>query len=162
MAALTTIVVVTLGAALWRELNLDRMYAAIPGAPTGDLVAMQARLATIDTMIDRNPLWIGMFDAGRERSQLRTDIDRLEAARAANERKLALERARIETLANAERTRAQLLAEQSDFNQALSHLQLSLQYAPPEWEHRDQVQRDIASIVAWQRKTPQTAQAARK
>ena len=53
IAALTALIAATLGAACWREFDIDAMYAAIPQAPKGDVVAMQARLTTIDAMIDR-------------------------------------------------------------------------------------------------------------
>lgn len=157
---LTAAVIVLVGAAsaaVWRELTLDQAYASVPPAATGDVPAMQARLAAIDTMIEEHPLWLSMWEAGRERSRLRTEIERCESERAARERKLAEERARIETLAEGERARARLYAEQYEFSRALDHFRNALQHAPPDWAYRAQVQRDIDAILEWQKRKGQLA-----
>lgn len=159
IAAVSLLLACALGGAVWREFDLDRKYDELPGAPQGDLAAMHARLEALDELIDGNPLWFGMYQAGRERSQLRSEVDRLDGARAEAERLAAAERARIEIVAEAERSKARLLAEQFQFNQALEHLQISLQNAPPDWQYRGQVERDILSIREWQGRAQGTVRA---
>jgi Flp pilus assembly protein TadD len=148
--AIATVAVVAVAGVVVREARLDAEYATVPEAPGGDLAALQVRMNSIDEMIESNPLWLGMFQAGRERSRLRTEITRIQMARAEKEREAAAERARIETLAEAERSQGRLLAEQSQFDQALEHFQLALRHAPPDWKHRAEVQRDVDAILEWQ------------
>jgi tetratricopeptide (TPR) repeat protein len=145
-------------AAVMRNNRIDERYAALPAAADNDADAMRARLAAIDELVDESPLWLGMWAASRERTRLRTAIDRDESKRAELARKTADERARRETQADAERTRARMAAERSEFAEALVHLQGALQHAPPEWPHRAQVERDIQAILEWQRSEAPLAQ----
>jgi predicted nucleic acid-binding Zn-ribbon protein len=141
---------------------VDQQYAAIPAADGTDLPGMRERLAALDGVIESNPLWLGMWSAGRERSKLRTDIDRLEARRAEAERKVNEDRARQQSLAESERTRARMLAEQYQFSQALEHFRLALSSAPEDWQHRMEVQRDVDAILQWQRENPVALQGEHK
>jgi tetratricopeptide (TPR) repeat protein len=147
---------------IWREQYVDQQYAAIPAADGTDLPGMRERLAALDGVIESNPLWLGMWSAGRERSKLRTDIDRLEARRAEAERKVNEDRARQQSLAESERTRARMLAEQYQFSQALEHFRLALSSAPEDWQHRMEVQRDVDAILQWQRENPVALQGEHK
>ena len=140
---------------VWRESYIADMYAGVPLAKEGDLEAMQHRYDAIDQLINKNFLWLGVFDAGQERARLRTELDRIGAERAEADRKASEERTRIETLAESERNNARMMAERYQFNDALEHLRLALSYAPEDWQHRGEVQRDIDAILKWQAAHPQ-------
>lgn len=156
--AAAVLVAVAIGWGLvWRETSVDEAYAAIPGASMDNVEDMQRRLTAVDAHIESNPMWLGMWSAGRERSRLRNEIERFKAAQAAADRLASAERTRQETLAEAERTRARLYAEQYEFARALDHFKNSMEHAPPEWVHRAQVQRDIDAIVEWQAQQAQLA-----
>lgn len=154
------LVVCGIGAGVvYRELYVHRLYANLPLAQDGDLDSLRLRLANIDALIARNPLWLGMFQAGRERSKLRTDITKLEA--------WLDDKARIEENALAEhqvlidsiRTRAILLVQQDDFAGALEQFERALEEAPEDWEYRERVETDVAAIREYLAEHEQAAEA---
>lgn len=138
-------------AAWWRESKIDSAYAALPAAAPGDVESQRVRLAELDGLIESSPLWLGLWSAGRERAELRSVVDRVDSLRAAETARLAQERARTLILAESERSRANEYAQQYEFDLALEHFSNSLSHAPQDWEHRAQVERDIAALVEWQR-----------
>ena len=134
---------------VYRELHIQREYASLAPAQEGDLVSLRDRLERLNTLIAGNPLWLGMFAAGRERSELRTQIDRIEASLAERARARLEERARAETTAEAARLRGRMAAEHMDFDSALEEFQLALQVSPADWAPRAQIETDIRAIQAW-------------
>jgi tetratricopeptide (TPR) repeat protein len=134
---------------VWREMRIEDEYHALPGARAGDVRAMRERLAQLDSWMDDNPIWLGMLDAVRERSRLRTEIEKIEAAAHEQERQQAAARARAETSAEAERVLGRRAAERSEFAEARKHFEQALKVAPPNWAPRAQVETDIAAIDAW-------------
>jgi tetratricopeptide (TPR) repeat protein len=134
----------------FRELHVRRLYQALPEVRADDLDSLGTRLAAIDALLAGNPLWLGMFEASRERAQLRTRIDQIEARRAAADRQAADREAEARMMADSARTRAVLLLDQRDFPAAAAELRRALEFAPPDWQHRGRVEADLAAILAWQ------------
>jgi tetratricopeptide (TPR) repeat protein len=149
------LVVVALGAAygiVWREMHIEADYAALTAAKDGDVASMQRRLSELDAWIASNPLWLGMFDAGRERGRLRTELEKIEAAERESAQQRVAAHVRAEAVAESERVLGRRAAEQSDFAGAREHFQKALEAAPADWKPRLQVQTDIEAIGAWQQK----------
>jgi tetratricopeptide (TPR) repeat protein len=153
IAALVTVLTGAAFAIAWREQRIESEYAQLPIAAPNDYAGMKAQLAVLDEWISKNPLWIGMFDASGERARLRTDIEKIDSARHAEERIAAATRAKQETAAEAERVLGRKAAEQNDFAAAFEHFQRALQAAPTDWAPRQQVQTDLQAIAAWQQRT---------
>lgn len=132
--------------AVWRESWLNEQYQSLPPAVEGSTESLETRLAAIDSIIDRNPLWLGAFRASQERSELRASITRLEAAdaraRMAAEAELARQRDEAESL----RLRYRLAVEQGEIDAALGYLQRVLEAAPPDWEERPRLEADLEAL----------------
>lgn len=142
------LLVVGAKAALWREQGLTERYRGLPAAADDDRAALERRLASIDALIGENPLWLGAFEASRERRELRARLLQLE--REATEAALAADVERMQRLdaADSARTRARTLIEQRQFAAAIEHLREALRAAPPDWVERAQVEADLAALQA--------------
>ena len=132
-----------------REQRIEAEYAQLPHTDARDVAQMRAQLQVLDEWIAKNPLWLGMFDAGRERSRLRTDIEQIEAAQHEAQRLALATHAKQEIAAEAERVLGRNAAEHNDFAVAHEHFQRALELAPADWAARAQVQTDVAAITAW-------------
>jgi len=141
-----------------REQRIEAEYAQLPKVQGKDVEAMRAQLQLLDGWIAKNPLWLGMFDAGRERSRLRTDIEQIEAAQHEAQRLALATHAKQEIAAEAERVLGRQFAEHSDFASAHEHFQRALELAPADWKQRAQVQTDVAALAAWLQKNEVTQQ----
>jgi tetratricopeptide (TPR) repeat protein len=148
--AISLLAIAAVTGVVWREQDIRRQYGELPSAQ-GDVASVRRRLQAVDELVEKNLLWVGMFDASEERVRLRTEIERLEAERISQERKVAEERMRALTLAESERSQARTFAERYQFEQALIHLQAAIAAAPQEWEHRKEVERDIQAIEEWRK-----------
>ncbi len=146
LVLLALAVPVALAAAVMREQRLVHEFDALPHATTGDLPSMRSRLDALELFVADTPVWHGAFQALSERTKLRVDVNELEtAAQLERERQEAAQREVYER-ADVLRRRARMNAEVGDFASALSDYRASLQDAPPEWEHRERVERDIEAI----------------
>ena len=147
VAALTLLACGLVVGAFFRELHLQRMYANLPEARVRDVESYQARLTGIDALIASNPLWLGMFEAGRERASLRGEIDKMGARMAEQARTEANQRAELEALLDWYRARGLMFVQQDNFRDALEQYQLALSEAPEGWEHRERVESDVEAIA---------------
>lgn len=132
-----------------REWLIGQRYATLPETKPGDIASMQLRLEELDHLIAANPLWLGMFRAGRERVRLRTGIDKLQALAAEQDRIAMEERETRVQMADSARMVARMAAEQGAFDRALAKFREALRVAPPEWEPRERVESDIQAIEDW-------------
>lgn len=146
IAAVLLVVVGMAVGVVFRELHIQNNYASLMPQRGDDRVALQSRLDKLDELINANPLWLGMFQAGRERADLKKSISELdskaaqEALRAADAHKESL------MAADASRTRGLLLLEQRDFAGAQSHFSEALENAPADWAERERVVADLKAI----------------
>jgi tetratricopeptide (TPR) repeat protein len=154
--------VTVLGAAAFgvvlREQRIEAEYAKLPHGESKDVAALRAQLQLLDGWIAKNPLWLGMFDAGRERSRLRTGIEQIEAAEHEAQRAALAAHAKQEIAAEAERVLGRRAAEHNDFAGAHEHFARALEIAPADWAARGQVQTDVTAIAAWIERNPVTPQ----
>jgi tetratricopeptide (TPR) repeat protein len=131
---------------VYRELHVQRAYQSLEPAVSGDLDSLRARIGALDSLISKNRLWLGVFEAGRERAAIRGEIDRIEAKQAEIARELADRRAEQAMVTDAARTRGILMLEEHDFEGAAAQFEAALETAPLDWEHRARLEADIAAI----------------
>ena len=158
VAALLTVLGAALVGVVMREQRIEEEYAALPKLKGKDVEAMRAQLQLLDGWIAKNPLWLGMFDAGRERSRLRTDIEQTEAAQHEAQRVAMAAHAKQEIAAEAERVLGRQMAEHGDFAAAHEHFQRALELAPADWKAREQVRTDVEALASWLQKNEVTQQ----
>lgn len=143
----TVFVLATLGFVGWREWNLRESFLAIQDADENRLESLNARIASIDGLVQSNPLWLGRLLASRERVRLKSSVA------AVNKRLEELARIAAEqaerSLAQAElaRLRGRAAVDNQDLTQALDEFRAALELAPQGWEHTARLERDIAALV---------------
>lgn len=136
--------------AVWHEREIGARYAALAPADSTNVQSVRTRLHGVDDLIESNPLWIGKFDASKERSRLRAEIQRFEAAESEQKRAQVDEQARNLELAESARQRGRQYAEQGAYGEALIQLESALASAPADWEPREKVEIDVRALRQWQ------------
>jgi len=140
--------VITVGVV--REKSLYDDFASLPPAQRGDLPSTAERLSRVDGMLAAHRPWLGMFQVTNERNDLRSEVIRLESM-AAKRRQKELEREQQDLLVlEAAREDGLKHARRNEFAAAQADFQRALELAPPDWEHREKVLRDLAALEAWQ------------
>lgn len=140
---LISVVLTTIGA---REKTIYDAYNRLPDADSGDIAIMRERLTRIDTMITDNKAWLGMFQAISDRNRLRRNIDVFEVRRAEKVRREREQYKQRKTMAEAARVSGLLHVRRSEYAKGLDDLKKSLELSPEQWEHREQVEVDIAAL----------------
>ncbi len=137
-----------------REQKVRDRWDALPQAVVGDATSLQSRLDAIEGLLAQEHYWGGVFQAWRERDQLRAQVQRLqdEAARAARTASLQ----KLERMQDAEdvRLRGMLNVKSGKFDEALGDLRQALELGGERWEQRQRVLRDISAIEAWKAGKP--------
>lgn len=142
-----SVVVLGLGVGfVFRELHVARSYEQLEIAAPGDVESLRHRLSSLDSLIAGNPLWLGMFKAGRERADIRAEIDVLEAEQAESARLEADRVAELKIHAESARMRGLLLVEQREFGAAAAEFRRALELAPSDWGHTQRLEADLAAI----------------
>lgn len=132
-----------------REVRIHRSYNELVKADAADVNTLYERKAGIEELIKDHRLWIGWMAALSERDALTERIADLEREND-RERKAFDTRVQRETeLAEAARQRGLLKSEDGDFSGALQDFENALQHAASDWEHRDQVEADVAALRTW-------------
>ena len=147
IAAVMTVVIGLAVGVVFRELHIQTTYADLAPQSDESRDALQARLGNLDQLINDNPLWLGMFQASRERADLKARIALLDAAAAEAAQGLADERANMLMRAEAARTRGLLFLEQRDFEGAERAFARALELAPEDWDQRTRVHADREAIA---------------
>jgi hypothetical protein len=132
-----------------REQRVRDRWEALPQAIGNDRNALQARLDSIETLLAQEHAWGGVFQAWRERDELRARIQHVEEEAARAERAATL--LKLERVQQAEdiRLRGMLSVKNGHFEEALTDLRQALELGGEQWEQRPRVQRDISAIEAW-------------
>lgn len=136
----------SLSALFMRERSIDGEYASLPAIESTDVTSMQARLSGIDGLLDDNKLWFGMLGVMDERSELRKQVDQLEAREAKRERKLDQVAYQRQALAESARLEALDLVNRAEYADALYQFQRSLELSAPDWDRRERVSANIVAI----------------
>lgn len=126
----------------------DRFYS-IPVAEEGNLKSMKARLGTLETFVEEHPVWHGSLGVLRERTQLRIEVERLEVVENAEREKRIQSIQHLAEEADLSRSRGMELADKGDLRGALAQFQRALEFAAPDWEERERVERDVAAITEY-------------
>jgi tetratricopeptide (TPR) repeat protein len=144
---LVLLVPLALTALVMREKSLRERYLELPPAAQGDLTSMRERLGAVETFLSDHRVWHGSLMVLSERSDLRIEIDKLELneerRREADLRSEIDRRETVELL----RERGRMAVNRGDYESALADFQEALELAPPDWEHRERVSRDVAAII---------------
>jgi len=153
--ALSLILVGVLGYGLVRrEQSVRERWDAIPSAESGDLAALHGRLDAIEALVNQEHFWGGVFQAWRERDQLRARITRIEEENARTARTAALQKQERQQTAEDVRLRGMLSVKSGRFEEALVDLRQALELGGEHWEQRQRVLTDISAIESWKAKKP--------
>ena len=147
IAAVMTVVIGLAVGVVFRELHIQKTYSQLSPQTGEDREALEIRLANLDSLINDNPLWLGMFPASRERADLRRQVAELDAAAAEEAQRLADEYSNKLMRAEAARTRGLLFLEQRDFEGAERAFERALELAPADWNQRSRVEADRLAIA---------------
>lgn len=133
-----------------REWRLEERYRGLPPVEDNDLASMETRLAGVESLIETNKFWIGMFRVVSERGRL-VEAIRQHSVRA-QDRQLEdhILRMRKSDMADAARTKGLAAVDRGDLDDALVDFKRALDLAGEDWQHRARVQADIDAIEAWQ------------
>ena len=145
-AGIVLVLIGVVAGLIGRELHVQRQFSALEPAEQGELDSLQLRLGGLDRLISANPLWIGMFEAGRERAELRAEIERLHARQAEQDRKQAARRAERLIRADSSQVRARQLLESRDYAGAIEQYEQALRAAPADWSQRKRVEADLTAV----------------
>lgn len=132
-----------------REMHIENAYRELPAVDENDLPGLQARLASLDGLVDQHRFWIGMFRPISERRQVEEAIEVLRSREQDAVREREREVQHREMLADAARERGLLAAERGDFDSALADLRSALELADETWAPRERVVADIEAIEKW-------------
>ena len=146
LAAVMFIVVGLAVGVVFRELHIQNTYATLTPQHGQDHASLQQRLENLDRMLTANPLWLGMFQAGRERAELKKQISELEFQAEEDALKAAEAKKQQIMSADAARTRGLLSLEERDFPGAQREFAKALELAPAEWAERTRVVADMKAI----------------
>jgi hypothetical protein len=94
-------------------------------------------------------VWAGLVAARAEVKSLQGQIDDLNLAEARRLREEELERRRLAVLAEDARLRAVMHFERGEMDKALLDFRRAYSLGASDWEHRDQIAREIEALQAW-------------
>lgn len=129
-----------------RDMQISQEYRELPAARQGDRQSLEQRLASVDALIQGNPLWLGMFAAGRERGELRSEIERLHAQEAREARQVEDQLTERRIHAETALVRARRAVEALDMKGAIEQYELALGVAPEDWSERERAEADLAAV----------------
>ena len=135
-----------IGLVVVRDLQIRSEYEALQPAEPGNRASLEARLASLDQLIESNPLWHGMFEAGRERADLRSQVERLVAREIEVARRDEDERTERRIQAETALVLARRMVETLDFDGAAAQYRLALESAPENWSERERTEVDLAAV----------------
>jgi len=155
VAAFVLVLAACVAGLVWRENGVNQRFAAIPPAPSGDIVGMRARLESIDTLLAEERVWLGMASALTQRTELQREVSDLEMRQSAQKSAVVQQKTRSSDLAEASRSRGMLLAQQGRFEDALVDLRRALELGGPEWFGRSDAETNASAIAEWLEKRPE-------
>jgi tetratricopeptide (TPR) repeat protein len=129
-----------------REYNVSREFKTLPPSRPGDVASIQMRLAGLDDFITDKWVWMGLFDAVKQREKLRDEIVEIERKHKRTMEEEAETRQRLFEMVEAARMRGLRHVERDELEEGLADFKRALRMSTPEWEHRDRVVADIAAL----------------
>jgi tetratricopeptide (TPR) repeat protein len=145
VTALTAFVTMVVG----REVSIHRQMGALPIVREDDHAGLEARRASIETLVEHHGIWTGVMAAREEIEAITVKISQIEAAREDDLKRQAAAHANLTAQAEAERMEGLVLSEKGDFEGALGSFSNALELAPVDWDYRDRVQTDVTALRKW-------------
>lgn len=137
-----------------REQRVRDAWYALPQAVASNPASLQTRLSAVEALLAREQFWGGVFQAWRERDQLRAQIQHLQDEAALKARDAALHQKERMQEAEDVRVRGMLSVKNGKFDEALADLRQALELGGEHWEQRQRVLADISAIETWKAKKP--------
>ena len=140
-----------------REVKIYDEVSSVPPARAGDLDSLRARHDAINGLLRQHHFWTGAFQARGELADLTVAIHEQERTHQEREQERQREVKRVREEAEAARSRGLVCAERGDYPLALLQFRRALEladslgdeaYEGGEWEHREQVLKDIEALQA--------------
>ncbi len=141
-----------LTAAVGREVKVHREFAQLAPADPDQPETLYQRREALEKFIATHRVWLGVLSATSERDELTQAIADHEREVARREHAQEAKKRRQNELAEAARMRGLMFAEREDFERALVDFEKALSLTDDQWEHRAQVEADVAAIRAWKAK----------
>jgi tetratricopeptide (TPR) repeat protein len=139
-----------LTALVGREVQIRREYSALVEIDDSNPDTLYQRKQGVESVIAGHRFWIGLFSATAERDDLTQRIAEYEREASRRARAQESEDVRRTEMADAARLRALMYSERGDFSKALSDFEKALSLARDGWEHRAQVEADVAALRTWE------------
>ena len=149
LLVLLVLVSAGLTALVGRELDIRREMGQLVTAREEDPDTLYQRRQGLERLIQRHRFWLGFFAAAAERDELTQLIADYEHEASRRARAREAEDRRLTEMAEAARMRALMYSERGDFEQALADFEKALSLAREDWEHREQVEADVAALRNW-------------
>lgn len=140
-AALTTII--------GREVRVHSAYGELPNVVDADPDSLYQRRRGLESLITEHRFWAGLMSATSERDDLTQRIAEYERESARRERARDAEARRRTEMAEAARMRGLMYSERGDLGQALTDFEKALRLTADDWQHREQVEADVAALRTW-------------
>ncbi len=146
LAVIALVFSACLSSLFMRERSIRGDYESLPAAEAESMATLQARLAGIDGLLTKNKYWFGMFDVVAEQSDLRKQVDTLEASQAEHDREIEELAYQRRAMAESARLKALDLVNLARYEDARYQFQRSLEFSSPDWVHRERVSANIVAI----------------
>lgn len=145
IASLTALITMVVG----REVSIHREMVALPVAEADDHAGLEARRASIQTLVEHHGIWTGVMAAREEVEAIAVKISQIDAAREDDLQRQAAKHASLTAQAEAKRMEGLVLSERGDFEGALGSFTNALGLAPLDWDYRERVQTDVTALEKW-------------
>lgn len=145
VASLTALITMVAG----REVSIRREMDALPVAQADDHAGLEARRASIQTMVEHHGIWTGVMAAREEVEAIAVMISQIESAREDELKRQVVEHAELTAQAESKRMEGLVLSERGDFEGALGSFSAALDLAPTDWNYRDRVRTDVSALEKW-------------
>ncbi len=123
-------------------------YRALPAANPDQLLSVTERLGSLETFMERYPVWIGSFQAVEERAQLRVQerlLERRQVAEAERHSRQSTSRLREAEFAYRDGRR---LVEIHELEAAAEQFRIALEMGSDEWTRSERARADLEAIEA--------------
>lgn len=145
LASITAVVTIAIG----REVSISKELKGISVADAQDHAGLQARRASLQSLLDSHRVWTGVVGVREEITQIDEQIARIEKGWEAQADQVAEQHAGLIDRANTARMHGLMLSEKADFEGALNSFNEALEFAPKDWEHRMSVEKDAKALNIW-------------
>lgn len=149
-AALLLAGTAALSGVVWLGINYERSarkaYESLTVAPEQDLKANSERLAGLESLVKKFPVWTGSLNAIEERAELRVHVKSLEGQELERQKVQDADQVASQREAEFAWKNGKMHFERGELEEAIQEFQDALEQADEGWDKRDRIQRDIEAI----------------